>query len=122
MNNLYFWIICVFFLFIIDSYFNYFFVYVFFVMIVFFKYFVWYDEEKFVILVFYGVGVDVKNFEWGERMLEVLGVWVVLFIGKNEWGEDWYGGSMEDVWVVRVVVEVLFRKIGIVLLDKIVLV
>lgn len=82
------------------------------------KHSVRHDAEKPVILALHGAGVDVKDSEWGERMPEVPGAWAVLPIGKNEWGEDWHGGSMEDAWAARAAAAVLLRKIDITLSDE----
>lgn len=117
-NNPHFWITCASPSLITDSHLNHLPAHVSSAMIVPPKHSVRHDEEKPVILALHGAGVDVKNSEWGERMPEVPGVWAVLPIGKNEWGEDWHGGSMEDAWAARAAVEVLLRKAGIALSDK----
>ncbi|OWZ69635.1 hypothetical protein AYX14_04968 [Cryptococcus neoformans] len=86
------------------------------------KHSVRHDAEKPVILALHGAGVDVKHSEWGERMPEVPGAWAVLPIGKNEWGEDWHGGSMEDAWAARAAAAVLLRKTDITLSDETVII
>lgn len=71
-----------------------------------------------VILALHGAGVDVENRFWAEAMPKVPGMWAVLPTGKNEWGEDWHGGSMDDAWVARDAVPGILEKVGHVISDQ----
>jgi hypothetical protein len=53
-----------------------------------------------VTLGLHGAGVDVEWDEW-IKALPKTGGWAVLPTGKNEWGEDWHGSSMQDAWAAR---------------------
>ncbi|WVF71435.1 hypothetical protein IAT40_006239 [Kwoniella sp. CBS 6097] len=74
-----------------------------------------------VILALHGAGVDAITSPWKETMPDILGVWTVLPTGKNEWGEDWHGGSMDDVWAAREAFGNLVSKIGVQLSDQTIL-
>jgi hypothetical protein len=65
-----------------------------------------------VLLGLHGAGVDVENPFWAEAIPSVPGMWAVLPTGKNEWGEDWHGGSMDDVWAARGALTSLLGRIG----------
>ncbi|WVQ99381.1 hypothetical protein IAU59_006514 [Kwoniella sp. CBS 9459] len=74
-----------------------------------------------VLLALHGAGVDAITSFWKEAMPDIPGVWSVLPTGKNEWGEDWHGGSMEDVWTAREAFGNLVRKVGTAVSDKTIL-
>ncbi|OCF36867.1 hypothetical protein I316_01464 [Kwoniella heveanensis BCC8398] len=74
-----------------------------------------------VILALHGAGVDAIASPWKETMPEIPGVWAVLPTGRNEWGEDWHGGSMEDVWAARDAFSDLSRHVGFATSDKTIL-
>jgi len=71
-----------------------------------------------IILALHGAGVDVENGFWAEAMPKVPGMWAVLPTGKNEWGEDWHGGSMDDVWAARNALSGLLEKVGHMISDQ----
>jgi hypothetical protein len=66
-----------------------------------------------VMLALHGAGVDVENGFWAQAMPKIAGLWAVLPTGKNEWGEDWHGGSMDDAWAARDALPGILRKIGL---------
>ncbi|WVQ72559.1 hypothetical protein IAR50_002116 [Cryptococcus sp. DSM 104548] len=78
-----------------------------------------------VLLALHGAGVDLKNSAVGEAfaraMPKIPGAWAVLPTGKNEWGEDWHGSSMEDAWSAREAAGAVFKKAGVVLSNETVL-
>lgn len=63
-----------------------------------------------VILALHGAGVDVDNPAWAEAIPAIPGTWAVLPQGKSEWGEDWHGGSMDEVWAARDALPRLLRR------------
>jgi hypothetical protein len=71
-----------------------------------------------VILALHGAGVDAGNAEWMSVIPEREGGWAVLPTGRNEWGEDWHGGSMADAWAARDVLPVLAAKLGYLVSEK----
>jgi hypothetical protein len=70
------------------------------------------DSEPPVLLGLHGAGVDVENPFWAKAIPAVPGMWAVLPTGKNEWGEDWHGGSMGDVWAARAALSGLLGRVG----------
>jgi hypothetical protein len=75
-----------------------------------------------VILALHGAGVDAASDFWSGAMPQRPGGWAVLPTGKNEWGEDWHGGSMEDSWAARQSVGDQLCKVGVSLGEKTLLV
>lgn len=65
-----------------------------------------------VLLGLHGAGVDVESPFWADALPSVLGMWAVLPSGKNEWGEDWHGGSASDVFAARAAVSGVIAKLG----------
>ncbi|KAK8864370.1 hypothetical protein IAR55_001618 [Kwoniella newhampshirensis] len=74
-----------------------------------------------VILALHGAGVDIKQHMWAEALPNRPGGWAILPSGKNEWGEDWHGGSMEDVWAAREALSGIIGKIGLEASDQTIL-
>lgn len=70
------------------------------------------DSEPPVLLGLHGAGVDVESPFWAKAIPAVPGMWAVLPTGKNEWGEDWHGGSMGDVWAARGALLGLLARVG----------
>ncbi|ORY33999.1 hypothetical protein BCR39DRAFT_518090 [Naematelia encephala] len=66
-----------------------------------------------VILASHGAGVDITWASWNGSMPVRPGGWAVLPTGKNEWGEDWHGGSMLDVWAAREAFARIVQRIGV---------
>ena len=62
-----------------------------------------------VTLGLHGAGVDVEWEVWIEALPKT-GGWTVLPTGKNEWGEDWHGASMQDAWAARDALHDVARK------------
>jgi len=56
----------------------------------------------------HGAGVDVEWETW-INALPKTGGWTVLPTGKNEWGEDWHGASMQDAWAARDALQAVVR-------------
>lgn len=71
-----------------------------------------------VLLALHGAGVDVETPFWAAALPAVPGMWSVLPTGKNEWGEDWHGGSMEDVWAARRALSQLAPRLGVSISDQ----
>jgi hypothetical protein len=71
------------------------------------------DKQPPVILALHGAGVDVDNPFWAAAIPAREGGWAVLPTGKNEWGEDWHGASMADVWTARDGLAGVLSKVGI---------
>lgn len=65
-----------------------------------------------VLLALHGAGVEVTSPFWVEAMPTAPGMWAVLPSGRNEWGEDWHGGSMVDVWAARDALPLLAKLCG----------
>jgi hypothetical protein len=78
-------------------------------------------EQPPVILALHGAGVDASIPFWAAAMPKVEGMWAVLPTGKNEWGEDWHGGSMEDAWAARDALPIVLTKIGVEISDQTIL-
>jgi pimeloyl-ACP methyl ester carboxylesterase len=72
-------------------------------------------------LALHGAGVDVSTPFWAVAMPKVEGMWAVLPTGKNEWGEDWHGGSMDDAWAARDALPIVLTKIGVEISDQTIL-
>ena len=71
------------------------------------------DTSAPVILGTHGAGVDVESPFWVEAIpVEITGGWAVLPTGKNEWGEDWHGGSMADAWAARDALPLVIERLG----------
>lgn len=70
-----------------------------------------------VILGLHGAGVDVESTFWQSAFPDYPGLWAILPTGKNEWGEDWHGGSMTDAWAARSVALEVGVRVGIGLQD-----
>lgn len=66
-----------------------------------------------VILALHGAGVDIENPLWIGGMPSRPGGWAVLPTRKNEWGEDWHGGSMADAWAARDALPGLIQRLGV---------
>lgn len=66
-----------------------------------------------VLLALHGAGVDYRSDEWIEAMPQIPGMWAVLPSGRTEWGEDWHGGSLLDVWAARDALYPLLLRAGI---------
>ncbi|WRT66336.1 uncharacterized protein IL334_003291 [Kwoniella shivajii] len=79
------------------------------------------DTSPPVILALHGAGVETTSAMWTEAMPSIPGYWSVLPTGRNEWGEDWHGGSMEDVWAAREAFGEIIKKIGVTVSDKTIL-
>ncbi|KAK4687850.1 hypothetical protein P7C73_g2265, partial [Tremellales sp. Uapishka_1] len=67
-----------------------------------------------VILALHGAGVDISDRFWADAIPRIQGGWAVLPTGRNEWGEDWHGGSMADVLGAREAFGVIIGRLGIV--------
>jgi hypothetical protein len=65
-----------------------------------------------VILATHGAGVDACSPFWSSAIPHRPGGWAVLPTGKNEWGEDWHGGSMADAWAARGALPWVARRLG----------
>lgn len=65
-----------------------------------------------VMLALHGAGVEVTDQFWVEAVPVTGDMWAVLPSGRNEWGEDWHGGSMEDCWAARDALPVVLNKIN----------
>ncbi|WVR07026.1 hypothetical protein IAU60_004065 [Kwoniella sp. DSM 27419] len=72
-----------------------------------------YEKLSLVILALHGAGVDATQAMWVDAMPDLPGYWAVLPTGHNEWGEDWHGGSMADVWAARDAFEYLMSKVSV---------
>lgn len=72
------------------------------------------DSERLppVILGLHGAGVDIESPFWQSALPVYPGMWAVLPTGKNEWGEDWHGGSMADAWAARAALPDVARRLG----------
>ena len=70
-----------------------------------------------VVLATHGAGVDIENDFWISAM-PMTGGWAVLPTGKNEWGEDWHGASMGDVWAARDVLPHLLKRLHVKVSDE----
>jgi len=66
-----------------------------------------------VILALHGAGLDIENPLWIGGMPSRPGGWAVLPTRKNEWGEDWHGGSMADAWAARDALPGLIQRLGV---------
>jgi len=66
-----------------------------------------------VLLGLHGAGVDVASPFWVDSLPPIPGMWGVLPSGRNEWGEDWHGGSVLDVWAARDALPVTLRRVGV---------
>nr|XP_018263092.1 uncharacterized protein I303_04583 [Kwoniella dejecticola CBS 10117]OBR85250.1 hypothetical protein I303_04583 [Kwoniella dejecticola CBS 10117] len=71
-----------------------------------------------VLLVLHGAGVDITLPEYIAAVPSIPEYWAVLPTGRNEWGEDWHGGSMLDVWAARDAFSLIIRRIGMVVSDQ----
>ncbi|OCF74661.1 hypothetical protein I204_05041 [Kwoniella mangroviensis CBS 8886] len=71
------------------------------------------DQLRPVLLVLHGAGVDITESMMPQAVPSIPDHWVVLPTGRNEWGEDWHGGSMQDVWSAREAFGRIIQKIGI---------
>ncbi|WWD17332.1 hypothetical protein CI109_101772 [Kwoniella shandongensis] len=71
-----------------------------------------------VILALHGAGVDIADPFWGDAIPRRPNGWAILPSGKNEWGEDWHGGSMNDVWAARDALNKVVAKIGVQVSDQ----
>jgi predicted esterase len=66
-----------------------------------------------VLLALHGAGVDYRSEGWIEAMPRIPGMWAILPSGRNEWGGDWHGGSLLDVWAVRDALNPVLQRAGI---------
>lgn len=66
-----------------------------------------------VLLALHGAGVDYRDAGWVEAMPRINGMWAVLPSGRTEWGEDWHGGSLNDVWAARYALNPALQRAGI---------
>lgn len=82
-----------------------------------------YDPPTFpVFLALHGAGVFNEEPGWIGEMPSVPLSWVILPSGRNEWGEDWHGGSMADVWAARDALAPALAPIGVTVSDETVLI
>jgi hypothetical protein len=65
-----------------------------------------------VILAAHGAGVDASSSFWTAAMPVRPGGWAVCPTGRNEWGEDWHGGSMADAWAARDALPWVAERLG----------
>jgi hypothetical protein len=65
-----------------------------------------------VILATHGAGVDASSPFWTAAIPVRPGGWAVCPTGRNEWGEDWHGGSMADGWAARDVLPWIAERLG----------
>lgn len=66
-----------------------------------------------VLLALHGAGVDTQSEFWVTAMPRICGMWSILPSGRNEWGEDWHGGSMADVWAARSALAAPLHRLGV---------
>nr|XP_019010945.1 uncharacterized protein I206_04250 [Kwoniella pini CBS 10737]OCF49726.1 hypothetical protein I206_04250 [Kwoniella pini CBS 10737] len=71
-----------------------------------------------VLLVLHGAGVDITQPEYIEAVPFIAGYWAILSTGRNEWGEDWHGSSMLDVWAAREAFGDVVKRIEITVSDQ----
>ncbi|WWC89334.1 uncharacterized protein L201_004255 [Kwoniella dendrophila CBS 6074] len=74
-----------------------------------------------VLLALHGAGVDITEPEYIDAVPSIPDYWTVLPTGRNEWGEDWHGSSMQDVWAARDILGQILNKIGIHVSDQTIL-
>ncbi|WVW83889.1 hypothetical protein I302_105911 [Kwoniella bestiolae CBS 10118] len=74
-----------------------------------------------VLLILHGAGVDITQPMMSDAVPSMTGYWTVLPTGRNEWGEDWHGGSMQDVWSAREAFGGIIHRIGNRVSDKTIL-
>lgn len=65
-----------------------------------------------VILATHGAGVDASSPFWTAAIPVRPGGWAVCPTGRNEWGEDWHGGSMADAWSARDALPWVAERLG----------
>lgn len=71
-----------------------------------------------VLLALHGAGVPTPSDAWIEAMPQVEGMWAILPSGRTEWGEDWHGSSLADVWAARDALPRLAKRAGHVVSDE----
>lgn len=53
------------------------------------------------LLCLHGAGVDIEQDGWVKEIPRLKGMFAILATGRNEWGEDWHGGAVTEVWAAR---------------------
>lgn len=71
------------------------------------------DDPPPVLLALHGAGVPTPSDEWNDAMPNIPGMWAVLPSGRTEWGEDWHGGSLADVWGARDALPIVVERTGL---------
>jgi hypothetical protein len=74
------------------------------------------DKEKElppVLLALHGAGVDAAADFWIDAIPRIPRTWAILPTGRNEWAEDWHGGSAADVWAARNALPTVLAPLGL---------
>lgn len=71
-------------------------------------------EQQPVLVCLHGAGVDIEAEGWIKEIPRVNGMFALLCTGRNEWGEDWHGGAVTEVWAARKAADqILHRTVNI---------
>lgn len=63
-----------------------------------------------LLLCLHGAGVDIEAEGWIKEIPRVKGMFAILATGRNEWGEDWHGGAVTEVWAARKATDLIFHR------------
>lgn len=67
-------------------------------------------QRKPALLCLHGAGVDIEAEGWIKEIPRIDGMFAILAIGRNEWGEDWHGGAVTEVWAARAAADLILLR------------